>query len=317
MEVDVPEPPLSAFASHYWPKRRTWWYAAISAAAGVVALVLSRSESWRVLGVVLLLVAAVFLAAPAFRRRRLRSANRRDYQASRQITEEFEKLGWHRLRNGEPRDLLPESLKVLTGLLLVGVEWQVGQQMAASVEHWLAHRLGLPGGTDPGLPSFAGDSFVVIFEKTEGAGEYIRVVATSGWWGVEILTEAVRRLAAPYMSGTHTHEAIVAGAGRAISSFPFGAGQLSSRLGTLLRLPADERPGASTTGAFVGPGTLLAGAVHLDDETDWRQVFPVALVEEINSIVEEHPPTFRIVSVYGSSRPRMEILPRTQSRHSL
>jgi hypothetical protein len=67
-------------------------------------------------------------------------------------------------------------------------------------------------------------------------------------------------------------------------------------------------PDVDVVGAPIGPGMILAGSFRFPGEDDPLQVFPFDILQELFQIAGKYSPVFRVSSVYGSVRPRLEIL---------
>ena len=61
-------------------------------------------------------------------------------------------------------------------------------------------------------------------------------------------------------------------------------------------------------GTLIGPGMILAGSFRFSGEDDPLQVFPFDILQELFQIAGNYSPVFRVSPVYGSVRPRLEIL---------
>ena len=314
-------PPLSPFLSGQWP--RPPWLSLLLLAPAVAAVVVGGG--WRFAGVVLFAITLAIWISVLLRRRRLLSANARDYSQAADIRGEIEKVSTALAQLADAR-----GSEQFTGLRLLDVNQHIASQIQTAVNGWLSHTLGLP--STGGRPAcqwqgdagedFAGWSMgsllsgaavVAQFEladsKSERASRTLRVVIPAPWWAAECLNQAAHMVAAPLLGGTHSHDVLVASVGQAVARYPFPTNDVR-RLNAFLRLPEAGRPGFSVQGASVGPGVVLAGAFRSTQTDRWDLIFPFALIDKLFEIAERHGPLYRFVSVYGTGKSRLVIIDR-------
>ncbi len=337
------EPELSAFLAGHWPDARRLWFASLPAALGVIAV--AWGGPWRAPGVVLVAAAAFYAGATMWQRRRLRAANARDFAQSLAIAEDF--AAWEAtspsgsagassnasaIAGASASTNGPSSLEpaLHPGLHLCNLEKDVRPQMVAAIDSWLRYTLGAGGhlGRSPGADGSSspgattgiatalgpptGGSFVAVFEESgeEGPACTLHVIAPGSWWCIGCITNVARETAAPFMPGTHAYRTLVTAAITRARSFPFATGRVSARLDSMLGESAESAPQVDTVGASIGPGMILAGSFRFAGEQEWQRVFPFDILRELIQVAGKYSPVFRVTSLYGSTRPRLEILRR-------
>ena len=216
------------------------------------------------------------------------------------------------------------------GLRLCGLEKNVRPPMVAAIDTWLRYAMGagghlggtpaaggsVPAGAPTGaataLGSPTGESFVAMFEESgeQGLVCTLYVIAPGSWWCIGCVGNVAREIAAPFVAGTHVYRTLVTTATARARSFPFATGRVVPRLDAMLGGPVEGVPDVDVVGAPVGPGMILAGSFRFSDEDDPLQVFPFDILQELFQIAGKYSPVFRVSPVYGSVRPRLEILRR-------
>ena len=319
------QPELSAFLAGHWPDARRLWFASLPAVLGVFAI--AWGGPFRAPGVVLVAAAAFYAGATMWQRRRLRGANALDFAESLAIAEDFAAWVAARPSVSDPSSLDPALHR---GLRLCGLEKNVRPQMVAAIDTWLryamgagGHRGGTPvaGGSVPaGAPTGAatalgsptGESFVAVFEESgeQGLACSLYVIAPGSWWCIGCVGNVAREIAAPFMAGTHVYRTLVTTATTRARAFPFATGRVFPRLDAMLDGSVGGVPDVDVVGAPIGPSMVLAGSFRFSGEDDPLQVFPFDILQELIQIAGKYSPVFRVSPVYGSVRPRLEILRR-------
>ena len=345
------EPGLSAFLADHWPDARRLWFAAVPAALGLFGIVWGgswRVPGYVIVAAAIFYVGAVAWQRRRFRRaNRADFADGSGMETDFQIGAD----GHTGARTGRGEQAAagtsagthvdagvgtigdglrgptegPSSLTVLPALRVCAVDRAFRPQTLAAIDGWLRYNLGSssdratsaqeshPAGMATAIGAPSGDSFVAVFEPAMDAGATspIHVVAPGNWWCMGCITAVARDLAAPFVPGTHTYRAFVTAATAQARSFPFAAAQVSARLTSILDGPDDDRRRVDVAGASLGPGTILAGAFRFAGEEEWHQVFPFEILRKMAEIAGRYSPVFRVSSIYGSTRPRLEILRRS------
>ena len=214
------------------------------------------------------------------------------------------------------------------GLRLCGLEKNVRPQMVAAIDTWLRYAMGAgghrggtpvadgrvaagtPAGAATALGSPTGESFVAVFEEFggQGLGCTLYAIAPGSWWCMGCVGNVAREIAAPFVAGTHVYRTLVTTATARARSFPFATGRAFPRLDAMLGGSVEGVPEVDVVGAPVGPGMILAGSFRFSGEDDPLQVFPFDILQELFQIAGKYSPVFRVSPVYGSVRPRLEIL---------
>jgi hypothetical protein len=309
---------VSSLVEAYLPDLRLLLAAVPPLVLGAVGVALA-SGRLHTLAWLALVASALYVLGLLWRRRRLLQANAADFQTASQICADLKGSG-RRPGAGDsgPGGAAgaPGGLDTLPDLTLLDLGSPITVQMGSGVDNWLNNL----GGREMGVAHRAGPlgygAVAGLFTTSvAGTPELVRVVAPPAWWLAGYVSGAASELGAPLVPGSHSYAAFVNESRALIAETRCATVEADRRLKEMLALPQEQRPLVEVTGAWIGPGVMLAGALALDDPTsDGLSIFPFALLAHIAAIAARHRPTFREVSFYGVEKSQLRVLARRGAR---